>query len=141
MALDGASERVATARRACVVMVLALLAAACGSSPTSASATTTQTFSGTLAAHATAVFPFTVAQDGAASLTLTSLSPQTTITVGLGLGVPSTTADCSLLTVYEAAAVGYVLSGPISAGTYCVAIYDVGNVVVSDNYVLTLTHS
>ncbi len=129
-------------RRAGAAITLALLGVACGGSSTSPTGpTTTVTFSGTLAANATAVYAFTVVQDGTVSLTLTSLSPQTTITMGMGIGYPDPTGACSLATAYEAASIGYTLSGPINAGAYCLAFYDVGNVLTSVNYVLTLTHT
>jgi hypothetical protein len=129
-----------------VVLVL-VLAAGCGGSsgtttlPTALTTpTTTETFSGTIAATAGAVHPFTVAQAGTVTLTLTSLSPQTTITMGLGIGQPSTTAACSLLSTNEASRVGTTISGTINPGSYCVAIYDLGNVQGSVDYVLTVVH-
>ncbi len=139
---SAALRRTAVAlRRAAAAAALAPLAAACGSSTSPTAPSTTQTFTGQLAAHASVVYPFTVAQDGSASLTLTSLAPQATITMGMGIGTPASGNSCALQTVYEAASVGYTLSGPITAGSYCIAFYDVGNVLASVSYVLTLTHT
>jgi hypothetical protein len=118
MMLAGTFRRAMPSRRSGAAIVLALLAAACGNSGTTAPSapTKTETFSGTLAAQGAAVHQFTVAQAGIATLTLASLSPQTTITMGIGIGYPSTTAACSLLTVNAAAGVGTAMSGTIDPG-------------------------
>jgi hypothetical protein len=101
--------------------------------------TTTETFTGTLAAGGAAFHNFTIAQPGTLTATLTSLSPQTTITMGFGVGQPSG-ATCSILSGIENAKVSSVLSGTIGVGPYCVEIYDLGNVQGSDDYTITVIH-
>jgi hypothetical protein len=59
--------------------------------------------------------PLTIAQPGTLTATLTSLSPQTTITMGFGVGQPSGTT-CSILSGIENAKVSSVLSGSIAVG-------------------------
>jgi hypothetical protein len=125
--------------------VIAALTGACGGSSTTTPTTpaapiTTETLTGAVLAGGVAFHTFTVAQQGTLTATLTSLSPQTTITMGLGIGTVSGTA-CSLLSSNETTKVGTVLSGTIAVGSYCVQIYDIGNVQVSDDYTITLTHS
>ncbi len=123
-------------------VVLGVLAAACGSSSSTTGATaaaTTDTFNGTVLAGNGDFQIFTVAQAGTVTATLVSLSPQTTITVGFGIGQP-TSGTCGLLTSTDSAHVGNVLSGPLTPGSYCVAIYDVGNIQSSDTYAITVNH-
>jgi hypothetical protein len=117
--------------------------AACGGSSTTTNPnapTTTDTFTGTLAAGGVDAHSFPVAQAGALTVTLTALSPQSSITVGLGLGQPSGTS-CSLYSTDETARMGSVEQTTLDVGTYCVAIYDIGNVQGSDSYTLTVNHS
>ena len=120
----------------------ALALGACGGSSTASpnAPTTTETFTGTLSAGGVNVHPFNVAQSGALTVTLTTLSPQSTITVGLGLGLPSGTA-CSLSSTDNTAKMGSVEQTTLDAGAWCVAIYDLGNVQGSDTYTLTVNHT
>jgi len=126
-------------------LVLAGALASCGGDTTTTPTTpttVTDTFNGALAAGGTTQFPFTVTTTGTISATLTSLTPQTTITVGFGLGQPAS-GVCQLMSgaYTEAAKVGQALSGTIATGSYCVEVYDIGNVVGSDDFVVTITHS
>ncbi len=127
-------------RSAAVAAALAL--AACGGSslPTLATPTTTDTFTGTLAAKGVDAHSFSMAKAGTLVVTLTTLSPQSSITVGLGLGQPSGTT-CSITSTDETAKVGSAEQVTLDAGTYCVAIYDIGNVQGSDTYTLTVLHT
>jgi hypothetical protein len=130
-------------RAAAIALGLAALAAACGGSsattPTTTPTTTTETFTGTVPAGGVAFHNFTVAQQGTITATLTALSPQSTITVGLGIGNPSGTT-CSLVSTNETTKMGSVLSGTIAVGAYCIQIYDIGNIQGSDDYTITLVH-
>ena len=120
----------------------ALALAACGGSGTTTptAPTQTDTFTGTLAAGGVVAHAFTVAQAGALTVTLTTLSPQSSITVGLGLGQPSGTS-CALSSTDETARMGSVEQTTLDAGAWCVAIYDIGNVQGSDSYTLTVSHT
>jgi hypothetical protein len=120
----------------------ALALAACGgSSATSPTAPSkTDTFTGTVAAGGVDAHTFTVAQAGALTVTLTTLSPQSTITIGLGLGQPSGTS-CLLSSTDETAKMGSVEQTTLDVGSWCVAVYDIGNVQGSDTYTLTVHHT
>ena len=87
-------------------------------------------------------FPFTITTQGAITATLTNFSPQTTITMGFGLGQP-VNGVCTLISgaYTEAAKMGYVLSGTITTGSYCVVLYDIGNMQGTDDFVITVVHS
>jgi hypothetical protein len=125
-------------------LVVALpLTAACGGSTTTpttpTASTTTETFTGAVPAGGLAFNDFNVAQAGNLTATIVSLAPQTTITMGFGIGQPSTTG-CTLISYDETARVGSVQQGTINPGTYCVELYDIGNVVNSVNYTVTVDH-
>jgi hypothetical protein len=129
-----------------VAVLLAGLLASCGGSnsttPTPTPTSVTETFNGTLAVGGTTAFPFTITTPGVLTATLVSLSPQTTITVGFGIGQPSgTTCAFSAGSFTESAKVGQVLSGSIVAGSYCVSVYDIGNLQGSNDFVITVAHS
>jgi hypothetical protein len=115
------------------------LGSACSNSATPDAARMTETFTGVLSAGGAATHAFNVSQAGTLDATLTSISPQSTITVGFGVG-QVTTGGCSLISVTEGGRVGSDLSGPINPGSYCVTIYDVGNVQDSVSYTLTVVH-
>jgi hypothetical protein len=54
-------------------------------------------------------------------------------------GSSSTTTDTFNGTT-ESARVGSVLSGSIGTGSYCVTVYDVGNVSATESYTVTVAH-
>jgi hypothetical protein len=118
---------------------LAVLTGACASAALPTGATNSQTFTGVLSASGAVVQSVTVAGSGEFDLTLSSLTPQTTITVGLGIGQPAN-GTCGLLTSIENAKVGSLVSLTAVAGAYCVVIYDIGNVQGSDTFTLTVVH-
>jgi hypothetical protein len=133
--------------RSLAAVALAGLLASCGggSTPTTPSATpttVTDVFSGTLAAGGSTFFPFTVTTQGTITATLTTLSPQTSITMGFGIGQPSS-GSCALISgaYTESEKVAQALSGTIAAGSYCVVLYDIGNIQGSDDFVITVVHS
>ena len=124
----------------------ALAACGGGDSPTTAATPTpeskTETFTGTLTQSGSVYHPFTIAAQGSISVTLTTLSPQSTITMGLGIGTVSGTT-CTLLTgaYSESAKAGSTLSGTIATGSYCVLLYDIGNMTSANDYVITVVHT
>ena len=133
---------------------IALAAAGCSSGGTSlpASATpapaptpvaTTETFNGTVAVGGNDVHPFTVTTSNLnLSVTLTAAGPPSTIFMGLGVGTYSGTT-CSLLSsgaTTAQAGTAAQLSGTITAGAYCVAVFDVGNQSAPVTYTAVVTH-
>jgi hypothetical protein len=120
-------------------VAVTVLTSACGLATVPTSATTSQTFTGVLSASGAVVQSVNVGGSGQLDLTLSNLTPQTTITVGLGIGQPAN-GTCGLLTSIENAKVGSVVSLTVVAGSYCVVVYDIGNVQGSDSYTLTVTH-
>jgi hypothetical protein len=109
----------------------------------------TDTFTGTVALPVAGVLqvdvhPFTVAVAGSISITLTAAGPPATITMGLGVGNPAADGSCSFLsggTTQTPAGSTAQLSGSVAAGTYCVAVGDIGNALQPISYTVTVAHT
>src|SRR5262249_23198525 len=102
----------------------------------------TETFTGTVDVGSSDSKPFTLAQAGTLHRTLTQATPPPTIYMGLGVGTPSG-SNCALLsggTTITPAGTTAQLSGTISAGSYCVEVYDVGNQSTQISYTITVAH-
>jgi hypothetical protein len=147
MATPG-TRRTATMATLGALVAASLQLAACGGGSTTPTTTATptpeiktETFTGTLAQGGSAFHPFTVVAQGTITATLTSLSPQSSITSGFGIGQTSGTT-CTLITgaYSETAKVGFALSGTIAVGSYCVMVYDLGNSAGANDYVITVSH-
>jgi hypothetical protein len=135
-----------------LVLALALTATACSSGsstaiPTapSAPASIIETFNGTVTVGSSDFHNFAVTANGSVNVTLTAASPPATIWMGLGVGTPGSGA-CSLPpgggnSVPTPAGVNPQLSGTLTAGTYCVLVYDIGNVTSPVTYSVTVAHS
>ena len=140
--------------RALVLGLAAVLAAGCsdsGSSDSSLLPTTpgsatqvVDTFSGTVPVGGSDTHTFIVtANNQPALITLTSAGPPATISMGLGVGTLATDGTCSLLpnaAVVVQAGTAAQLSGTIATGTYCVAVFDVGNQSAPVDYTVTVSH-
>jgi hypothetical protein len=88
---------------------------------------------------------FTVTQTGSVSVTLLTAGPPATIQMGLGLGTPGASGTCSLIssanTVTAAGSTAQLPLTNVPAGTYCVAVVDVGNALGPISYTLTVSHT
>jgi len=138
-----------------LALVLMSVAASCGGSDTSsnivapAGTVATDTFTGTVGPPVAGVLQsdshsFTVTVAGNVSITLVSAGPPSTITMGLGIGNPSSTGTCSLISGGSTAAVASStaqLSGSTAAGAYCVSVFDIGNVLQPITYTVTVAHT
>ena len=133
-----------------VAVVVALLGSiACGAkTPTEPSAPApvyelkTETFTGNVKAGGTTAFPFTVVNPGNIQVAITALGPISSLTMGIAMGLWDTTAStCSqdLSTPTATLNVAFAASPP-APGEYCVGIFDTGNVQVSSDFTLTVTH-
>jgi len=137
--------------RAFVLLVVAALATGCSDSSSSTAPTlpaagtqVTENFSGTVQVGATDMHPFTVTTGNlTVAVTLTAAGPPTTIFMGLGVGAPAADGTCSLFStaaVVVQAGTAPQLSGTVAAGTYCVAVFDVGNQNGPADYTVTVSH-
>jgi hypothetical protein len=128
-----------------VVLGAALVTAGCAdptapAAPTPAVPTTTDTFSDTLLVFGSNTHLFTVTAVGGVKVSLTSVQPGAA--VGLGIGTPSI-GSCSVIDHVETVAGPSVqLSGTATVpGSYCVTIYDLGNLVEPAAYTVNVLHS
>ncbi len=125
----------------------------CGSSsspavttPTATGTLSTDTFTGSIDQNGTAVFPFTVNTSGYGLLAgYTSISPTSVAALGLGIGSwDASTSSCSLnISQNDTGRSGSTaLSGTPNSGSYCVRIYDAGNIPagVSASFTVQIQH-
>jgi len=122
--------------------ILAASVMGCGGSdsPSAPTPTTTETFTGTVTQGGGVTHTFAVQRDGGLQATLTSLAPLSTITMGLGIGSLSNGA-CGLIS-QTTAQQSQVVQGTVSPGTYCIAVFDIGNIAADGaiTYTLSLIH-
>jgi hypothetical protein len=126
-------------------VALAIVAAACGSdtvtTPTPTTpVTVTDTFAGTLTPNGAASYSFTTASSGTVTATLSSLTPDSTLLVGLALGTWNGNNCQVILSKDQAAQFSYVQGAASGAGPLCVRIYDVGNVAAPVTYEIQVNH-
>src|SRR5207253_2427173 len=136
-----------------LTLSLALIVAACSGSNSSSTSTVTtpaatvntETFTGTVPPNFGVDFkPFTVAQAGTISVTLTAAGPPPTIQMGLGVGTPSASA-CSVTssgyTQTSAGTTAQLSFSSVAAGSYCVQVFDLGNALSPVTYSVTVAHT
>jgi hypothetical protein len=127
------------------VLGFSLLSASCADPVAPAPAvpvapTLPETFTGTLLQLGANTHQFTVNQIGGMKVSLISVTPPAA--VGLGIGTPSSGSCLVLNSLTTVGDPGIQISGTATvAGTFCVLVYDVGNLVEPVNYVVTVLHS
>jgi hypothetical protein len=128
-----------------LVLGISLTTAGCSDpvapiTPTPAVPTVTDTFNGTLLILGSNTHQFTVQQVGGIKVSVTGITPGAA--VGLGVGTPSG-ANCLLVQNLTAVpGPNPQISGTATiTGTFCVSVFDVGNLVESVDYVVTVLHS
>jgi hypothetical protein len=102
----------------------------------------TEVFSGSVKTGGSTPFHFPVVNPGKILVTITELGPTSTLVMGIYLGFwDAATEGCveqvrttsaTLNVTYEAT--------PQQPGEYCAAVFDSGNVVVTADFKLTVTH-
>jgi hypothetical protein len=102
--------------------------------------TVTETFDGTINRNGAATHRFTTASRGSLTATLTTLSPDPDLVVGLGVGAWNGSV-CNILLARDEAVQTTVIFGDVNAaGELCVRIYDVGRIVDTTDYTITVVH-
>ena len=125
------------------ITVLLVLSGACSGNSestvtTPTPVTTTDTFSGTLVQSGAVVHPFTVTAAGSVTISLTEVNPLATLALGVGIGTWDG-ATCSSMTNNTNARVGSAaLLGTAGIGSYCVRVYDVGNIAADTSVTYTV---
>ena len=112
------------------------------SSPSPSASFTTDTFTGSVPVGGSDVHTFTVGQSGGVDVDLLDVDSGSTIAMGIRVGTLGG-ATCTLLPgASKSAQAGPVsqLSGFVTAGTYCVEVFDVGNQTATVTYTLAVTH-
>jgi hypothetical protein len=103
--------------------------------------TVTETFSGSVGKNGVSLHNFTTQASGTVTATLTTLSPDSELLVGMSIGTWNGTS-CQLVIVKTDAKQSTVLTGGVSTlGSLCVTIYDVGNIVNPISYEITVVHT
>lgn len=129
-------------RRIAALLVVGLALAGCDNSPTEPALFTTQTFTGSVGALASSSHTFITGQSSQTVFTINSFTPA--ITMGLALGAPVATPTgetCSVTLGQAAVQVGTTFQLPLDASTYCVMIFDIGNVTDTNvAYSVTVQH-
>jgi hypothetical protein len=129
-------------------IALAFVATACGSddptTPTTPTTpvTVTETFSGTVNQNGAATHTFTTQASGTVTATLTALSPDSALVVGLSLGTWNG-AVCQIVLANDNATQATVVTGGVSSfGSLCVRVYDVGKITAAQpaGYEITVVH-
>ena len=128
------------------LLALTVMAAGCNlfnnSDAPDTAAITTDTFNGPLAQNSSIVFGFKVTTAGTVSVTLTSVTPATSATLGLGVGTSSNGTTCSLTNSTSAAVAGSAaqLTTTLGPGPYCVKVYDEGHLTAASSVALSVAH-
>lgn len=112
-----------------------------GNTPTEPAPTVTDTFTGTITTNGAMTHTFTVAAGGLVTATLTTVTPDATVQVGLALGTWNGT-NCQLVLTQENAVQGNAIIGRVSgSGTLCARIYDpASRLTQALTYTLTVVH-
>lgn len=132
-----------------LALIVAVAAAACGDvkdpitfDPTPL--TITDTFSGTLTTGETKFHAFANTVAGTITVTLASVGPDDTLTLGLDIGVWDG-LGCNPIfgTGSRAAAKGYKFAGSAVAANFCIRVYDAASLIPADTegtYSVTVEH-
>src|SRR5688572_17766588 len=131
-----------TIRRTAAPFVVALALAGCDNSPAAPALFTTETFTGNVARLASSSHTFITGQSSQTVITINSFAPA--LTMGLALGTPTATptGETCTVTIGQAAVQnGTTFQLALDAATYCVMIFDIGNVTDANvAYSLTVQH-
>jgi hypothetical protein len=128
--------------------VFATSAAACNNktpttptTPTTPPTTVTELFSGRLNLNGASTFQFSAATGGTVTATLTTLSPDATLPIGLSLGTWTGSA-CQVVIANDAAAQAAAVSGTVTAAAaLCVRVYDpAAKVTTASEFTVTIVH-
>ena len=100
-----------------------------------------ESFTGTLAVKGSAFYSFTAPRNGTVTLTLLSLTVAgvpSTLSINVGLGIPSGTT-CNAATVPTLVAINPVSTTPVTPRVYCVLVTDVGTLTDPAEFAVNIT--
>ena len=123
------------------------LGAACGSSsgPSTVApspVTTTESFTSTLDQSGSVTNGFTVSAAGTVQVKLTDVEPLTTMALGVAVTTGGTACGSDIAQTNNAKSGTTALSGTAAVGSYCVRVFDAGNIPAdtSVTYTVEVTH-
>jgi len=128
-----------------VLLGLSVCAAGCAdpqapATPTPVTPTLTETFTGQLLVLGSNSHTFTVQQIGGLRVTINGVTPPAA--VGVAVGTPSGATCLAIQSLTAVANPTAQISGTATiTGSFCVRVYDVGNLVEPVNYTVTVLHS
>ena len=129
-----------------VLVLAAMFAAGCDNEvenatpPTSPGPIITESFTGTINVNGAATHTFAVAGAGTVVATLTQVTPDNTIVTGFSLGQWNG-SSCQTIIAKDDSVQGNTLAGTtIGVGQLCARIYDVGKLVETIGYTVTIAH-
>ena len=133
--------------RGAVLLTAALLLAGCDNTvenagtPTEPAPTTTETiFTGTVNINGAQTHTFIVAASGVVTATLSEVTPDNTIAVGLLLGTWNGASCATVVSNTNVLQGNALIANATGAGAVCVRIHDVGKLTASLDYKLTVVH-
>lgn len=139
--------RPAAAARYIGPLAVLLAAIACGSAetpiePAQVFEQKTEIYTGSIVSGGSTAFHFPVQNPGDIRVSITQLSPVSTLTMGIWLGAwDPATETCPNQLATNSATLNVIFTGsPSGPAEYCVAIYDVGNLQSAAEFTLTVTH-
>jgi len=105
---------------------------------------TTQTFAGSLPVNGSLFYSIVVTQQGPVSLMLAAVQTPggaaLTTPVGIGVGVPAGTGCPRANSLTTPPGLAAQMTVTLNPGTYCAAIYDVGNLSSAVNFAMRITY-
>ena len=130
-----------------IVPALLAFGAACGNdltttpTDTTPPPTTTTLFSGTLERNGAVTHPFATARSGSVTVTLSTLNPDNTLTIGLSLGTWNG-ESCQTVIARDSTVVGNSIVGTASSsGNFCIRVYDAaGTLTEPTSYEVQVVH-
>ena len=133
--------------RRVALVAAAIVSGACNetANPTAPSAVTspvTVSYETQLYPRGAASRSLTVAQSGTVQVTLTSVRPDQSVELGIGLGIPrADSSGCHLSQSVNAAsgAAAHIVTN-VDAGTYCVQVFDLGTLTNEVSFSVTIVH-
>ena len=132
---------------ALLTMALLPLCGACDAAsdpPTAAPTpvTTTETFTATIEQLASTTHAFTVSSAGSVQVKLTAVEPLATMALGVAVTVGGNACGTDIAQTSNARSGATALSGTAAAGSYCIRVFDAGNIPAetSVTYTVEVTH-
>ncbi len=129
-----------------LLLTAALVAAGCDNTvenagtPTQPAPTTTDTFTGTINVNGAQTHTFIVVASGVVTATLSEVTPDNTIAVGLLLGTWNGASCATVVSNTSVLQGNALIANATGAGTVCVRIHDVGKLTAPLDYKLTVVH-